>query len=544
MHPALLAVLAVLLVVVVVAVVRSRAANRRPLATAGERTREPSIYQQVRAQLQESPGGALDVSKIRSDDPAEEGRVRFAPGAVDAIFGPGKEADGGATVLDVIRKLSRGEVGDWTAVDAVVGDFRAASNVDHVIRQLRASDVTPRVRERFWELALKSRRTESVKWGIAIAGIGLRKEELETLLELAHHAEFTLFAAHVLMREGAQEPSYRRKLVELLPSARQWGVIHLIDYIVVSEDLIVDADVQRDVLLYGMEHNDGIPMEVAFTIAKAVDVPRLIAVGRDDHRVRRAITSLMHSLLTEPRPLGGLADLDGWEGLYDAWVQSLEQRDSDTLLLGSLRSLKVFLTGDKPEWGRRKDEQDRIAFLWREKFSLKALREGLGSEIDHWLALQIIAEQGVRELLPDVRQVHMQKPEYCTIDVLAKLGNEEDLEFLRASISKLVDVEARKRFPLSSENVYGPRHRNVFEYGHIVRAMGRLATPAAVATIKCALIDYDPHIRAAACDAVAKLGKSLVDDEIRSLVQCRLKDSPDYVAEAARAAAGACGLMG
>jgi hypothetical protein len=543
MHPATVALLAVALVVVVVAVIRrSRSAHRSPIAMEGAETGEPSIYRQIRDQLQRSPDAPLSVEKIRTDDAAAEGHVRFAAGASDALFGRGEGGTEWKAVLDVLRRLGRGKALDWTALDAVTAVTPTARNVDQLIDRLRTSDLTPTVRARFWEVALKSRRTESVKWGLAIGGIGLRPEELEPLLALAHHAEFTLYAAHVLMREGAKEPRYRRKLVELLPRARQWGVIRLVEYIVTIDDLIADVDVQRDVLIYGMENNDGIPMELAFTLAKAVDVHRLLAASRDDDRLRRAFCALMDSLLTEWEPLGGLTDLEGWEKLYDAWVAFLEDREADVKGIGALRSLRLFLSDDLPEWNRKEQERVRIERLWTAKFSAEALRQGLDDERDRWLTLQVIEEQATRELLPDVRQAHTRNPDYSTIRVLAKIGSEEDLEALRASIGRLVDLEARRQIPLRTQNVFGPEHKHSMEYGQIVRAMARLATPDAVTSIKRALVDYDPYVRAAGCDAVANLKSDLIDDEIRTAVRSRLLDAPPYVAESARNAANSHGI--
>src|SRR5688572_27190217 len=231
MHPAIVALLAVALAVIVLVVVRSRSADRTPAAMRGAATRAPSIYQQVLDQLRGSPDGPLDSEKIHTDDPADEGQVRFAPGARDALLGFVEGSAEWKVVLDLVRRLGRGKALDWTAVDAVAAGAPAASNVDQLIDQLQPSDLRSAVTERFWELALQSRRIESVKWGLAIGGIGLRPDQLEPLLALARHAEFTLFAAHVLTREGAREPRYRRQLVELLPRARQWGVIRLIDSI-------------------------------------------------------------------------------------------------------------------------------------------------------------------------------------------------------------------------------------------------------------------------------------------------------------------------
>jgi hypothetical protein len=534
----------VLLVVVVAVVVLVRSRSARLSSATQETTTAPtSIHQQIQDQLRASPNEPLNVAEIRTDDPDDESGIRFAAGAMDALFGRGGGDAEWKEVLEVVRRLSRGEDLHWTAVDAVTAEVPTARNVDLLIEQLRPSDTSHVVRERFWEVARKSRRTESVKWGIAIGGIGLRPDELEPLLALAHHAEFTLYAAHVLMREGARVPGYRRELVALLPRARLWGVIRLIDYIVSIDDLIADVDVQRSVLVHGMENNDGIAMEVAFTIAKAVDVRSFVDASRADARLRRAVCDLMDSLLTEPLPLGGLRDLDDWESLYDAWIEFLEQDNPDVKLLCALRSLRIFLNDDEVEWSRKAQERARVERLWMTKYSVEVLRKGSSDERDRFWTLKLIEEQQARELLPDVRRIHAENPDHSTIQVLARIGTEEDLEVLRVSIGRLVDLEARSRVPFSTINVFGPEHKHAMEYGAIVRALPRLRTPAAVATIKGALLDYDPHVRAAGCAAVADLVSALVDDEIREVVRERVKDSPEYVAEAARRAANVHGIQ-
>ena len=79
--------------------------------------------------------------------------------------------------------------------------------------------------------------------------------------------------------------------------------------IVHEPSLIHDAEVQRKILIYGMGNNDGIPMEVAFTIAENIDLPRFFDLARTDGRVYVAISEMMDILITEPNPLGGIEQL-------------------------------------------------------------------------------------------------------------------------------------------------------------------------------------------------------------------------------------------
>lgn len=540
MHPALVAILVLAFALLVIAARSKLAAWRKPSAPV-PLPRQPSIHRQIVEQRSESPNTPLDGGRIETDDPDREEGIHFAPGALDALLGGDDEGAEWKRLLDLIRRLARGEPLDWTALDAVTAELPARRHVDRLLGELLTSDLTSTVRQRFWEVATQSRRRESVKWGIAIGGVGLQRTELEPLLVLAEHAEFTLYAVHVLMREGANEPLFRRKLVELLPRTKQWGVIRVIDYIVAVPELIADRDVQRDVLIYGMENHEGIPMEVAFTIAKSIDVEHFVRASRVDERTWRAVCELMETLTLHPNPLGGLRDLPGWEKVYHAWIEVLEHREADVVVLAALRVVRLFLDDDMP-WSRKARERERIERLWEQKFSSDALRRGLDVERDRWLTLQIIREQSARELLPDVRRAHAKHPDISTMEVLTALGDETDLEALRVWIGSFVDLEARARIPRSTTNVVDPGYERSVAYAQVVRAMARLATPAAVVTIKSALTDFEPSVRAAGCDAVAQLNGELVDTEIRAAVQTCANESPKYLAEAARAAAAAHGI--
>ncbi len=502
----------------------------------------PSIYEQILARLQAAPTEPLKPESITTDDPPPDGDVRFAPGAMDALFGKREGNARWDEVLAALRSLRAVSTSDWKSLEAVTAEIPASGCVDDLLEALEPRDLTPQVRAICWQLARQSRRAEAVKWGLAIGSIGMEEEVAETLLTLAAHAEFTLYAAHALYREGSREPRYRQHLVDLLPRARQWGVVRLIDYIVLDDALIADPEVQRQVLVHGMHNNDGIPMEVAFTIAKAVDLRRLLTRSLDDPRLFTAVVDLMATLLDEPSPLGGLRDLDGWEGIWHAWLALLHKLPPGTRVLWSLHMLANFLDDEANDWERKASEREHVAEMLGAKFTAGALRSGVRDADERWMALRLVEHYEVRELLPDVRATHTQNPDCQTIDVLGRLGATLELETLRQSIPRLVDLAARAKMPFSTTNVHGREHRGGTEYGRIVRWLGRLATPGAVASIRTALGDYDPHVRSSACEAVAELPIGAIDASIVALIKQRLNDEPDYVAEAASKAADAHGI--
>lgn len=521
---------------------RSRSGAPLDLSPAdGGSNKKPSIYSLIKAQLAENPDGALDYSKIH---PKDDSSVQFAPGLSDALFGGGEPAPKlWKKVKKAIDAINAGQLSDWRALEKNLVGINASANVDALLRRLLVADVTPKVKNAFWAVAKGSADPEAVKWGIAVGSLSLTQAELEPLLTLARHSEFTLYCAHALLREAENDPSYKLRLMELLPASEQWGLIRLIDYIVADPALVKRQDIQQEILIYGTRNHGGIPMEVAFTIASAIDLPAFIEAARHNSEVYIAINDLMDTLLTEPAPLGGLADLKDWRRAYEDYVAMLLDQDPpEVRLLGALRSLISFLDDGSLDWAKRNSELLRLRAAFDEKFSADAVAAGLEDVATQWLSLQFIKERKLTELLPQVRERFLEKPDYCNIDTLGSIGEEDDFEALLAGIPRLVDLEARKDLPRSETNVFGPEHQNNFAYAEIVKHLGRLHTPESIVQIKRAAEDYDPQVRSGAYAAMASLPKTALDEDLTKLLINGMSDSPPYAAEAALSAAKAHSL--
>jgi hypothetical protein len=178
----------------------------------------------------------------------------------------------------------------------------------------------------------------------------------------------------------------------------------------------------------------------------------------------------------------------------------------------------------------------KVRQLWTERFDDNVLRAGLKVADTRWLTLNLIGKLRVDTVLPNVREAFQREPDYASISVLAELGNAEDLQLLFSSIPRLVNLKDRAGRQISPVNIHGPESKGAFEYGQIVEALGRLATPDAIAYMKVAASDYDAMIRLSACKAFAKMPLDKVDEGIASLVHERLNDPMAYVREAAKQA--------
>ena len=85
---------------------------------------------------------------------------------------------------------------------------------------------------------------------------------------------------------------------------------------------------------------------------------------------------------------------------YDSFVGLLEARPPDVRPLAGLKDLQTWLAHDALSWTRQAEEQTRIAHLWRTRLAADVVREGLRDESTRSLALLIIEENELRELLP------------------------------------------------------------------------------------------------------------------------------------------------
>jgi HEAT repeat protein len=497
-----------------------------------------SIFELIAAQVARDPNWQMDESLFPKVLVSGDSKLSFAAGALDAVIRSSSDPDKDREAVKlIISNVRDGKITNWKQIEARLHGIRAIGCVDPVLEDIKRSGITFKAVRLFWTTAKRSSNYEAIKWGLVIGSLSDDDaEKLHDLLIFARHPEFTLYCGHAVCRLAAARPELKRYLVELLPLSKQWGVIKLIEQIVCESDLIQDAEVQRKVLIFGMENNDGIPMEIAFTIAENIELPRFIHLAETDTRVYVAIFQLMETLITEPNPLGGIDELPDGEMLVAEYVQMLTKRSSDVRMLLVLRELEQYLAAREPGKQRPTELLLQVRQLWKNNFDDNVLRVGLKNSDTRWRTLNLIERLRAVSLLPEVREAFQQDPDYASISVLVEIGSVEDLRLLFAAIPRLVNMKDRAGRKISPINIPVTESKGAFEYSRIVEGLGRLATPEAIAHLKLAASDYDPTVRRSACKALARLPLDKADGEIARLIHERLNDPLAYVREAAKEA--------
>lgn len=509
---------------------------------AAVRQLQPSLLESIQSEIDKTPDRPIDESRFPKIGPQRDG-ISFSAGACDALAGRFRSAEGNWTeVRNIFHEIHKGKIQNWKVLEGRIGAHGVSDNSARVLESLSGSPIHQLNPKLFRELAQNSCVYEAVKWGIVVGAIDAAPEFMDELLIFARHSEFTVYAVGALLRFYATSPDLREKLLALLPVTSQWGVIQLIELVLAVPEFAADPAVQRLCLIFGMENNDGIPMEIAFTLASHINIYYFLELSASDRRVFTSFSQMTNTLLTDRAPLGGLLDLPEPEKLFVSYISLLENQRPDGYVLASICAAGDLLRSDEVVWSGKEELKAHVSNLMEERMSIEVLTESLTDPVNRWVALSLIREHKIKTLLPNVEALFLDKPDPANIQVLGELGGNEQLQKMFLKIPDLVDLAARDGRVMSDKNVIGPDNKNAFEYAGIVRTLGRLGTVEAISHLKRALRDYDPLVRAAACEAVKGMDRSKIDLEVANRVEERLNDPLNYVVEAARQAAACAGI--
>ena len=138
-----------------------------------------SLYDLIQRQVAASPNNPLDDKEFPPLMGDTNSGIRFAPGLRDALWGSGRtKSKAWRAIYKTIMAINQGRITDWRIVENNVKEICAATCVDTVLDHLPMADITPVVKQVFWELARRSSEYEAVKWGIVIGSIGLQQAEV------------------------------------------------------------------------------------------------------------------------------------------------------------------------------------------------------------------------------------------------------------------------------------------------------------------------------------------------------------------------------
>jgi hypothetical protein len=177
-----------------------------------------------------------DLPRLDEESQNDGGRIRWAPGALDGVFGHhGSRIENDTEVRKFAKLVDRvarsGDRGAIAEAYALLKNASVLALVDPVLQLLSEwrTPSNPHLAQFAFQLATQSRDRGPVKAGIALIGAMKLAEHQEVVITLGKHDEFTLFAA-VALKNIFDDPTV--PLWQLARYVDGWGRIQTVERLV------------------------------------------------------------------------------------------------------------------------------------------------------------------------------------------------------------------------------------------------------------------------------------------------------------------------
>ncbi len=301
----------------------------------------PSIYEFIRERLDDTGSLGTDIPMLPDevDDPTT---VSWSAGALDGVSRHFGVAESDTTVVtDITSAVARLAKRSTTSRAAWlydhVSEHSTLEYVDQVLPYLGGASIDPdRLRAIGQWLATGAPDRAAVKFGIALLGM-VPPPDLEVLLTLGAHDEFTLYAAVALRNTDPGD----RALFELAQRVHGWGRIEIVERLAET----TDPEIHRWMITGGFRNSvmyEYLAMTCAITgrLAEALSADKI-----DDDLVTSAGELLAAVVVGQPGP-----DPDEYADLIPAlrsYLRHVAQRTGSLHDRSAVSTIRRFL--DEPD---------------------------------------------------------------------------------------------------------------------------------------------------------------------------------------------------
>ena len=298
-------------------------------------------------------GESLDtdgkLKELASDLPDEnredENKLRYAPGLMDAMFGAAKSDDSSKIIdelTNIITKIAK--YGDKNAesdfYQLVISNESVIGILDEFLERIvkKGLPAQPHLINFSKDMALRTNNRNSVKFGIAIAGLCQDKSVINELKVLGLHDEFTVYAVVALSNLSNNLVD---DLFDLARKVDGWGKIQLVDRWA-KMDL---SDEQRDWLLCKGYQNFIMYQYLAFTCAVNGRLHEKLEENNITSEYFKSAGEILDALIEENGPSEDISDYIYASSVVENYLRHAKTHAADIADLVTLHRIKDFLIG-------------------------------------------------------------------------------------------------------------------------------------------------------------------------------------------------------
>lgn len=312
-----------------------------------------SIYAHLQAhRTDDGPGRGVSGRVLPDEHPHEGDKVRWAPGALDGVLGHHAGQVGGDVVarriLDAISaSVVRRSSSEVAKLYEMLRSHSAMEYVDPLLEAIRAGerqvDADGLHALAHW-LATMAPDREVVKVAIGLLGCVRGYEDMEVLLTLGSHEEFTVFVA-VALRNTIAKPD--RVLWRLAQSVDGWGRIQTVERLRDTSDPEIKGWLLRDGY-----RNSVMDEYLAYTCAMAGEAHVALATDAIDHELFVGVGGIIDALIVGG-PAESIRDYEHAQVTVERYVRHSRSLARTPRDLTTLKQIEQLLEEDDRTGGER-----------------------------------------------------------------------------------------------------------------------------------------------------------------------------------------------
>lgn len=282
-----------------------------------------------------------DESHIRGDN-----QITWAAGALDSLLGSSAEgADADRQISTLYEALN--DLTEESSDKNLIRFYELASgenvigSVDRLLEKI-VSD-PPRHQDNLHTIArwfaMEAADREIVKLAISILGLFRDENDLELLMTLGRHEEFTLFVAVAIQNSEADVDN---RLWKLAQHVRGWGRVNIIDRLAATDDSYI-----KDWLLREGYQNEIMLEYTALICARAGELHRRLVEKDIDDEIVNSARDVLSAILSGSGPAEGYEVYDEGPETYDTYLKLLTERENPIEALVFADQMEIFLSDEK-----------------------------------------------------------------------------------------------------------------------------------------------------------------------------------------------------
>ena len=288
-----------------------------------------SIYWHIANHIEEDRLGLTEGGEDLPDEQIVRGDSQFGwmAGAMDGALGFRAEGENAeqnlAALYDAIVRLTEESSDRYLELlYELVTSGSALSIVDMLLQKI--ADDLPTHHDRLhtlarW-LAMESADREVVKLAISILGLFRDEHDLDLLMTLGRHEEFTLFVAVALQNS---EVDVDNRLWKLAQHVRGWGRINIVERLAETDD-----DYIKDWLLREGYRNDVMYEYTALICARTGELHRRLKEGKNDDELIESAGAILTAVLAGSGPAEGYEVYEQGAETFETYLRILSERDN------------------------------------------------------------------------------------------------------------------------------------------------------------------------------------------------------------------------